>query len=102
MIIHSDMQERFLGATIVDKGGSHLKIHYNGWNRKWDIWSDYSKIDQLCRFAKLGSISKRPNHRFKDIAIGDTIDINLSKILPHYNVGWIVGEIVKFDSKLLS
>ena len=95
---------RFCGATIVDKNGSNLKVHYNRWGRKWDVWSDYSNLDQLRRFAKYESISKRPRHRLKHLAIGDNVDINTSKLnlYDNYNDkigdGWTVGKIINVDA----
>ena len=47
------------------------------------------------RFAKVGTISKRPAHRFKDLKKGDFIDLNPTNRHP----GWRVGEIRRLDPK---
>ena len=85
--------DRFVYAEVVEKHGSNLKIHYVGWSRKWDCYSDFRK--EIHRFAKAGSISKRPAHRFKDLRKGDFIDINPSIRHP----GWRVGDIRRIDPK---
>lgn len=83
----------FIFGTVVAKKGSRLKVHYEfeGCSRKWDVWSDYN--EELNRFAKSGSISRRPAHRFKDLKVGDFVDINPT--LKH--IGWKEGEIHNFD-----
>eukprot|EP01084_Bolivina_argentea_P067712 123261_1 len=57
-IDHRDEFGEFVLATITHKHGTILKIHYDGWDDKWDTWSDFEK--ELHRFAKPSSISKRP------------------------------------------
>eukprot|EP01083_Nonionella_stella_P318981 1168430_1 len=54
-IDHRDLVGRFVFATVSEKQGSKLKIHYHGWSRKWDTWSDFSV--ELHRFAVSSSIS---------------------------------------------
>ena len=93
IIDHRDNAGRFLSATIKDKQGSNLKIHYNGWSTKWDTWSDYNK--ELYRFAKAGSISKRPAHKFKELKKGDYVNIN--PVMRH--PGWKAAIIRKLDGK---
>eukprot|EP01084_Bolivina_argentea_P038454 71086_1 len=39
---HRDQVGVFVYATVKEKQGTNLKIHYDGWSRKWDTWSDYS------------------------------------------------------------
>ena len=82
-------------ATIVEKHDSiaNFKLHYDGWSRKWDCYCDYQK--ERCKFAKAGTISKRPAHRFKDMKIGDFIDVNPSMRHPE----WCLGEIRRLDPK---
>eukprot|EP01083_Nonionella_stella_P135682 412746_1 len=94
-IDHRDQVGRFVFATVKEKQGSKLKIHYDGWPRKWDIWSDFNV--ELHRFAVSGSISLRPSHRakFKRLKKGDYVDINPSQ--RHF--GWKVGEIRRLDAK---
>jgi len=92
-IDHRDYAGCFLFATIVQKQGSNLKIHYDGWSIKWDTWSDYRK--ELYRFAKPKSISERNAHRFNEITETDYIDINPK----HRHPGWKTGEIKRIDEK---
>lgn len=80
-------------ATIVEKRASDLKIHYDGWSRKWDCYCDYNK--ELHRFAQPKSVSGRHSHRFKHLKKGDFVDINPTQRHP----GWIVGEIRRKDVK---
>ena len=35
-IDHRDQIGRFVYATVSEKQGTNLKIHYDGWSRKWD------------------------------------------------------------------
>ena len=90
---YSDEVGRFAYATIMKKIQTNLKIHYDGWSEKWDVWSDYRfEID---RFAKAGSMSRRAAHRFKDVKAGDSVCVNPIKKHP----GWRVGEIKRLDGK---
>ena len=91
-IDHRDQVGRFLFATVIEKKHTNLKIHYDGWNRKWDTWSDFNA--EIHRFAVAGSISRRRAHRFEHFKEGDYIDIN-----PQRNPGWKCGEIRKLDQK---
>ena len=90
---HRDQVGRFVFATVSEKQGTNLKIHYDGWSRKWDTWSDFNV--ELHRYAAAGSISKRQRHRFRDLKKGDYVDVNPSQRHP----GWKCGEIRKVDSK---
>jgi len=92
-IDHRDQVGRFVFATVSEKQGTNLKIHYDGWSRKWDTWSDFNK--EIHRFAAAGSISKRPSHRFSELKKGDYVDINPSQRHP----GWKCGEIRRLDQK---
>ena len=79
----------FVYATVLEKQGTKLKIHYDGWSHLKDTWSDFQTgID---RFAKAGSISKRPAHRFKRLKKGDYVDINPIRF---FMPGWKSGEIL--------
>eukprot|EP01083_Nonionella_stella_P192172 710644_1 len=91
-IDHRDSVGRFVFATISEKQGTNLKIHYDGWSRKWDVWSNYSI--ELYRFAKHKSISLRPAHRFTDIKPDHFVDIN-----PKHVVGWTAGIVRRKDRK---
>ena len=55
-IDHRDDVGRFLLASIIEKDGSKVKIHHEGWNSKWDAWSDYAQ--ELYKFAAARSISR--------------------------------------------
>eukprot|EP01084_Bolivina_argentea_P240173 403561_1 len=90
---HRDRVGRFVYGTVVDIQGTNIKIHYDGWSRKWDTWSDYNV--EIHRFAYAGSVSKRPAHRFKQLQKGDYIDINPT----HTHSEWKCGEIRRFDEK---
>ena len=90
-IDHRDGVGRFVNAIIQEVRGTNLKIHYVEWSRKWNTWNDFSK--ELYRFAKAGSISRRPAHRFKELKEGDYVDIN--PLLKH--PGWKCAEIRKTD-----
>jgi len=92
-IDHRDEVGRFVFATVCEKQGTNLKIHYDGWSRKWDTWSDFNK--EIHRFALPGSISKRKAHRFNGLKKGDYVDINPSQRHP----GWKCGEIRRLDKK---
>jgi len=92
-IDHRDQVGRFVFATVSEKQGTSLKIHYDGWSRKWDTWSDFNA--EIHRFAVAGSISKRPAHRFGHLKKGDFIDINPTQRHP----GWKCGEIRRLDQK---
>eukprot|EP01084_Bolivina_argentea_P060615 110729_1 len=90
---HRDRVGRYVLGTIVEKSGTNIKIHYNGWSRKWDEWCNYSNNHELNRLAKPTTISKRPAHRFKPIRKGDYIDINPTMRHP----GWTGGKIRRLD-----
>ena len=85
-IDHRDNVGKFVLATIIAKNGTKLRIHYDGWGQKWDTWQDYTT--QLHNFAKAKSISQRPPHRFKDIAVHDWIECNSKR-----DPGWRISEI---------
>ena len=92
-IDHRDQVGRFVYATVSQKNGTNLKIHYDEWSSKWDTWCDYEK--EIHRFAKAGTISRRVAHRFKHLKKGYYIDINPTKRHP----GWRYGQIKRFDKK---
>ncbi len=66
-------------ATVGEKQATNLKIHYDGWSRKWDTWSDFNL--EIHRFAVAASIGKRPSHRFHQLKKGDYVNINPSQAL---------------------
>jgi len=88
---HRDDVGRFLLATIVDREAYRVKIHYEGWNSKWDTWCDFKA--ETHRFARPRSVSRRPNTRFRDLKIRDYVDIN--PVQRH--LGWRVGQIRRMD-----
>eukprot|EP01084_Bolivina_argentea_P120757 214095_1 len=71
-IDHRDVSNRFVYATITEKQGTNLRMHYDGWNSKWDVWSDFGL--ELYRFARARSISTRCAHRFRELQKGDYVD----------------------------
>ena len=81
----------FVYATVIAKQGTNLKITYEGLSSACDTWSDFKQ--ELHRFAKPESISKRPAHRFKQLKKGANIDINPTQIPS----GWKSGEIRRLD-----
>eukprot|EP01083_Nonionella_stella_P175354 610380_1 len=86
-IDHRDPVGRFVFATVEEKQGTKLKIHYDGWSKKWDVWSDFEK--EIHRFAAAGSISRRAPHRLNHLKKGDHVDINPTQ----RHCGWKIGEI---------
>ena len=44
-IDHRDQAGRFAFATVIEKHGTNLKIHYEGWSQEWDTWSDFRYFD---------------------------------------------------------
>eukprot|EP01084_Bolivina_argentea_P160746 279885_1 len=94
-IDHRNTAGKFIGATIIDKNGMKLKIHYEDIdNHQHDIWSDFS-IERH-KFAKYGTISKYVSKILSDLEIDDDVDIN-----PMYNGhdGWRSGAIEEIDEK---
>lgn len=33
-----DTMDQWLEAEIIDVQGGRVKVHYNGWGRRWDEW----------------------------------------------------------------
>ena len=92
-IDHQYKSGPFVYATVCDKQGTNLKIHYDGWFRIiLDVCSDFT--EELHRFAVAGSISKRPAHRFKQLTKGDFVDVN-----PSRHPGWKCSEVVNLDEE---
>ena len=91
---HRDTVGRFVLATVMEKQGTNLKIHYVKWSRTWDVWSDFTK--ELHRFAAAGSIFKRKARRFVSLKKGDYVDINPKCRHP----GWKCGQIRFVDERL--
>ena len=94
-IDHRDKYGQFCYATIIEKKGTNLKIHYDGWSAIWDKWSDFNT--ELYRFAKAGSISRRPAHRFSDLIDGDHVRISPTQTS---HAGWRLGCIKKNESEI--
>ncbi|ETO08762.1 hypothetical protein RFI_28625 [Reticulomyxa filosa] len=90
-IDHRDNVGRYLYATIIEKVGSRLKIHYEEWSDTWNCYSDYSQ--EIDRFAKSGSISRRPPHRLMNLKQGDFVDVNPKLKHP----GWVASQIRRKD-----
>jgi len=64
-IDHRDNVGRFATAIIVavDPQRQKVKLHYIGWQSKWDLWCDVSSKDNQIRFCCAGAISTRRLHR---------------------------------------
>ena len=60
---HRDPVGRFVYAVVSAKQGTNLKIHYVGWAKKWDKWSDFNRLIDLLKLIDI----KRPAHRFKNL-----------------------------------
>eukprot|EP01083_Nonionella_stella_P166374 556085_1 len=63
---HRDNVGRFATAVIVeiDKHRKKVKLHYIGWQPKWDLWCELDRDSgQQIRFCSAGSISTRQIHR---------------------------------------
>ena len=93
-----DLPGRFVYGTIMGanlENTTCVKIHYDGWSRKWDCFSDFCIEGN--RFAKAGSISRRPAHRLKNINPYRWVDLN--PLVRH--PGWCIGEVRKLDGLLL-
>ena len=97
----SDQGGKAVYATVIDKHGSNLKIHFVGWLSHWDCYIDCEK--EFYRFAQPYSISMRPAHRLKNIQKGDFIDININPVVRHRQDHprpcWCVGKVRKLDHK---
>eukprot|EP01083_Nonionella_stella_P085429 236915_1 len=96
-IDHRDNLGYFAIATVLEKQGSKLKIHYDGYPIKYDQWCDFEFVFALERFAPKGSISHRPSYQdhFRSLQVCDHVDINPR--LPGMFSGWEVGTIVRFS-----
>ena len=90
---HRDIEHRFLLATVTDKKGKCLKIHYLGWPEKWDTWA--SLLSELHRFAVAKSISRRAS-RSGHLHLGDAVSINPQ--FRHQRHGWRRGMIKGIDA----
>lgn len=91
---HRDFAGLFASATILQKEGSRIYLHYDDWSSKWDRWSDGAV--ELFRFAKHESVSKREGHRMPDLEEGDYVDVNPIHTRPKYkhrHSGWKHAEI---------
>eukprot|EP01083_Nonionella_stella_P296187 1006290_1 len=92
-IDHRDCVGRFVFATVKEKQETKVKIHYAGWSKKWDTWSDFEK--EIRRFAAAGSISLRKPNLMKSLKKGDYVDVNPTG----RHSGWTLGEIRRIDAK---
>eukprot|EP01084_Bolivina_argentea_P035753 66245_1 len=99
-IDHRDNGGFFAIATVFEKHESKLKIHYDGYSKKYDKWCDVANVDfALPRFAPAGSISQRSSHQdhFRSLKVGDHVDFN-----PYTRpgqAGWKVGKIIQLGKK---
>lgn len=74
-IDHRDNVGRFATAIIVDvdERRDKVKLHYIGWQSKWDLWCDVSSKENQIRFCDAGAISTRTLNRteFFDVELKD-------------------------------
>ena len=91
LIDHRDKVGRFSLAKVMDRDRNQLYIHYCGWDKKYDTFSDYRS--EIYRFAKAKSISERPLTRksMQKYGIGDQIDVNPIAQCPEE--GWVIATI---------
>ena len=86
---HRNVYGKFLTATITHKSKSGMfKIHYDDHISSTHD-TECSYVNELYRFAKVGSISRRPAHRLKYIKTGSFVDINIAQ-----HPGWRKAEVV--------
>ena len=90
-IDHRDKAGKFVYAKIIERRGTKLKIHYLNWTSRWDVWCDHAK--ELHRFARAGSVSKRPAHRLTHLQKGSCVSIT-----PPRHPGCRKALIKKMDS----
>ena len=98
VICLSDLIEKFVEATVIEKLFRVLKIHYNAGPTDCYCYCDYEK--ETYRFAKVGSISKHAAraHRFKNLTIGNFIGIKSTSIKCRTTqIRWLSGEIRGMD-----
>lgn len=93
IIDHRDESGRFVLAKVIDRRGSSLRIHYDGWGSKYDCWSNYKR--EIHRFARAGFVSRRKSvltqYVFKDSPI---------KIKPRgISKKWLSGKIYLVDPR---
>jgi len=74
-IDHRDNVGRFATAMIVDVDTlrQRVKLHYIGWQSKWDLWCDVASMENQIRFCVAGAVSTRLLHRreFVDMELKD-------------------------------
>lgn len=75
--IHADVRDKFgkwLKAEVVEtkSSGRLVKIHYHGWDRKWDEWIDVKRATPYC-FMPFGSISSAPDPGL--FKVGDAVRV---------------------------
>jgi hypothetical protein len=82
-----DTMGNWYKSIIIDTKGDDIKLHYQGWKPRWDIWlSKFSNdISCLCSMT-------RPWRNFR---VGDIVDSNPRTRDDH--TAWTEGKIVKVD-----
>eukprot|EP01084_Bolivina_argentea_P086210 155827_1 len=92
-IDHRNTYGKCCAATVIDQNEHMFKIHYDGYDEKYDIWVD-SK-NEIHTFTSFQSISNRKAMTFTKIQVGDYIDVNPS-FLDHN--GWRRGRTVQLEN----
>eukprot|EP01083_Nonionella_stella_P296960 1008646_1 len=91
-IDHRDVQGKWLAAQInqLDRDRVTVEIHYIGWARRWDLWTDINK--GAVRFAPFRSLSLYDGTLKCPFAAGDFVNIKV----PWVNE-WVLGEVKKAE-----
>ena len=95
-IDHRDETGKFIKSTIVAKKDNQFKIHYDGWSKQWDRWSNF--MHDLHRFAAYKSISKSMSIRCPQGSIYKDCKVDIHPKLRHPGV-WRIGKVRRMDER---
>jgi len=89
---HRDNVGRFLPATIIenDKTNGIWKLHYPGWNSKFDVTIKYK--DEINNLAPNNSLSCLGSKNLSLLKKDDHVKVYVEEL------GWVSGEIRKFHN----
>eukprot|EP01083_Nonionella_stella_P080927 222622_1 len=90
---HRNDEGKFIGAVVLNKQDATVTLQYDEVDDMKDVIVT-ENIENVSKFGRYHSISKRKAHHFTNLMEEDYIDINTS-----YNnhEGWRYGEIIKID-----